>query len=852
MIVYRKIKKQSIISSVFLIITLLMGLCLSVNAQENIKVYNRNKEITLFHGLFLHNEKNFIHIDDLSQLDLNVTEEENIYTITSNDAFGMERKLVINLKKDSFVTVTPDNITLVKPTYEPPSTSPPGTYLKPDGSIIIIPPEDIPTIDLLSAEEVTVEEITCSVSFYSRKTETIGTPPMPIYSIINNNNTETDKIIKVNEDYYISSQFIGDKLSHGYSEENGRIDFYIANSDSVLTDTYLVKRTNDKHDINVYTAYKTGEGDSIADFEILSSITCTVPENEKKVNCFIETPAEKIDDANIYFIVDFGERYFLTYDAFDFSAVGRIEVYGEPKDITFTAVVNLPETAECDVPFTVLVPYGKITYSNQGIVKSGENFGTVEITGLPKSTSYETYIKFDYNKYKNIFKRIYFYNTVSGDFSEAFTPEYSNEVACTVSLPDDFMAEGDVEVKLKLSNYRPPNSLTILTPFTYWDYTETIILNKENPSKKVYLYNQISSCMLTYSLSSDVDNLHKSGYLQTDGKVKSNFASTKEIKEDLSVDIQLLKNKTITVNVYRPISLSTETDIFAFVKLYNESTVLNADRIMDFTESPLIPSGKSSSSFEFIIAEDKAYNLNIADIAGDDRLFNYCWYVENTASGAQSDKKRSITFSNTNTINLYLLECNNISGVVTSEKNDLNFTVTASCKLPTDEFMYFKSTTTDGKFSLKLPQNTFSSYTLSVQTSLGKNSYYISDGISTNAEEDATNLYYEHRKDKNIIFEYIVQNPTSPVELSFDESKNKLNYKNVSDYLVEADIFIAYYDSHGRLISIKILKNKSLQSGKNYSSYINSSYHKTYNVKIFAWKKDELVPLANMYNEENT
>lgn len=857
MIICRKTKMQNIILGAVSVIILLMGLCLPVNAQESVKVYNRNEEVSLLHGLFMHNERNYIHIDDLSQLGLDVMKENRKYNITSNDALGVEGKLVIEIGPGEIGGITPvyGELEDITPTIKPTENIIPGEFFIPSIDLLS-------TDDLLSTESVTVDEVSWRVSYSSRSTGTIGytqesTRGYLITDYIIGNEffyEDTDDMIKVNGEYYISSEFIGEKLSHKYLEESGRIDFYIADSDGVLTETTvnLVKgavAATGGHSVEIYTAYKTGEGNTIDDFEILSEVNCIIPENESSVGCLIETSAERINDSNIYVIVDFGERYLLSYDEFNFSKVGNVKVYGEQKDVTYTSKINLPEIDECDVPFTVYAVVDGSTYSKQGIVKSGEKSATIELSGLPKSTTYKIRIEFDYHKYKNaVIANGWFLNSVyARDFKTDFTAEYSRKVVCTVSLPDDFIADRDVEVKLELSKYIKSGSVFLVDQLRDWKDTKTIILNKENPSQQVCLYSQASSSMLSYKLTADVDGLYKIGYLRTDGKVTSDYELNKEITEDSVVDIQLLKRKNIKVNVIRPTSLSVENDIFASVELDDESTILYADKTVDFTETPLIPSGEMLSTFEFELVEDKTYTLKIANITGDDRLFDYCCYVSYPATNAEEDKKRQITF-NDDAINLTLLRCNNITGMVKCEKSDLNFTVIAYCNLYNGRTVKFKSTKESGEFSFKIPDDV-NSYSLAVYTGVGKNSYYVSDGISTNYENKATEIPFVYGDDREVVLEYILQNPSLPVEFSFDEEFNWFRFINISDYLIEADVFVAYYDKHGRLISVEKTENDKLRSGSNYYIPINTSNYKINKVKAFAWKKGELVPLSNIFTE---
>jgi len=333
----------------------LFGICMSVNAQGTPEIYNRDEKVILNHELFYYKEQYYFHIDDLEQLGFTVTLEDKKCTVTAEDCLGEDRKLVIN-KMMTLWSITAGDL--------------------------------YPLEGLLSLDEksVSVNEVSCDGTYKKRSTKEIGDFADIILLPSDSFSFSGDKqiLIKVGGEYYISSKYIGENMSHKYSLQDGRLDLFISDKNSVITDTTVNLKNGTVAkaggwNVDIYTAYKTGDGDSLDDFEILSSTTCTVPENESSVKCFIETPAEKIESNNIYYIADFGNRYNFVCSEYDFSKVGTVLVYGEQKDIMYTMRVTLPEIDEADVPFTVYVVADKNTYSKEGIVKAGEISSIVEI-----------------------------------------------------------------------------------------------------------------------------------------------------------------------------------------------------------------------------------------------------------------------------------------------------------------------------------------------------------------------------------------------------------------------------------------------------------------------------------------
>lgn len=533
-------------------------------------------------------------------------------------------------------------------------------------------------------------------------------------------------------------------------------------------------------------------------------------------------------------------------NVYDFSKVGKVEVYGQQKDISYTVNVNLPDADEIDVPFTIYAAVGGNTYSKQGVIKSGEKSATVEMAGLPVDTRYKTWIEFGYHAYKNaILEDFEFLNVAyAEDFTSDFTARYSRKVVCNVSLPDGFVPTGDVRVKVELSKYKTSGSMVVVNNLTDWSDSQTITLSSENRSEEIVLYSQANSSMLSYKVISRNEGLCQNGYLDNGGKVLSENKKPKEITEDFNVDIKLLQKKTIPVEVYRPFSLSVDNDIFAMVELDDKSTMKYADITMDFTKTPLIPAGERKSQFEFEVAEDKTYTLKIADITGDERLLDYYCYVKAIESPADESKKKHIGFSD-ESISVPLLQCNNVSGTVMCDDNNLDFDVTASCKLYNGRIIYLTPSADDGKFSFKIPEDT-DTYTLSVQTIIGKKSYYVSDGVSTQNEDERTEIFFEYNDDREVVLEYIPYNPALPVEISVGKRYDYFKFENISDYSFgDFNAYVAYYDQNDSLISCEKTDADELISSWYSKIPINTSDYKIRKIKAFAWKKSSLEPLGN-------
>ncbi len=312
-------------------------------------------------------------------------------------------------------------------------------------------------------------------------------------------------------------------------------------------------------------------------------------------------------------------------------------------------------------------------------------------------------------------------------------------------------------------------------------------------------------------------------------------------------NITVNAQNSITVTVSRPYLVSVENDIFATVEVDNIYTSNMVDTIIDFTQTPLIPSGESNAQFEFKVAEDGLYTLKISNITGDDRLFDYYCYVYTLESPADESQLRQIRFSDDD-ISFSLLRCNNVSGTVVCERDDLEFTAFATTYNHLNRKMVFSSDVVNGKFSFKIPDDSIWSYTLDIQTKIGKKSYYVSDGMSSNNEEDATEIDFVREDDKAVVIEYIPHNPTQPIEISNNNWYDWFDLKNISDYTIEGfSAYVAYYDVNGKLLSYEKTEKNQLTSGTSFTlSRDASTNYKIKKIKVFAWGNEKFSPLGNV------
>lgn len=814
----KQIKKLMIF--VFIMACMLLICGMSVYAAEEMCVYNKNEYVPLSHDIFTYKEQYYIHIDDLESLGLGVVRNGKKYIISSNDCLGMEKS----------VTITPMS----------------------DINDEII-------IELSASEDKpVVKSVFCDISWYSRSEETMGyNTSISIPGSAENSSDSGsgiifdsgDNVIKVDDELYIAADFIGEKLSHKFSQTEGRIDYYFTDLNSVITETTLnlvhgTVAPEGGFEINIYTAYKKGSGNTIEDFEILSGVTCIINQNDSDVSCIIETPSQNIVDKNIYFIADFGNRYEFFYNEYDFSSVGKIRVYGQYKNVMHTVNIILPEAENQDVPFTVYLEVDGTMYSEQGVVACGEKSAVLKMEQMPVGKRYKSKIKFDYHKYKNAYMKDFelLNKAYAKDISYEYTAVYSKKHICTVSLPEDFVPEDDVTVRVSMKKYVPENSLIIYDDMTDWTDVRIIVLNKDIRSQQVILYSQAASSQLSYNIVANSEGLCVTGYPDENGGVTSEQKQAKVICEDSEEEITLLRRKMITVNVLRPETLTSDNDIYAVVQLNKVTDQISRIEYIKYTDTPLIPSGKTESEFQFEIIEDNIYELKISDIMGDERLFNYCCYVKPDSSPVQENKKAQICYDD-EYIELTLIKCNNISGNILCETGGLSFFVTAVCELYNGVNIELETDKFTGEFELKIPEGTVS-YTLDVRTLAGKKCYYISDNVSSYDYSDVSRIFYVQDDDKFFNISYVFYNPPLPIKVSFNGS-NLFTIENISDCSIDNyEVYVTYYDMSNTLLYIDKKEYTSLASGSKKSGFYNNANYDFKKIRVLIWKNDYLTPLA--------
>lgn len=516
-------------------------------------------------------------------------------------------------------------------------------------------------------------------------------------------------------------------------------------------------------------------------------------------------------------------------------------VYAQKSTIVYTVNVNLPEADTRDVPFTIYVKADGTEVSQKGSVKSGEKSAAVKVENVPVSREYTSRIEFDYHKYKNAVLEdfLLWSGAAAADLETNFTAEYSRAVVCDVSLPDNYVPEGDVEVKVQLSKYVRPNTLAVVDNLTDWTDGKTIILNGENRTEKVTLYSQASSSKLSYKITDGGNGLCEKGYWG--GKPVSTDDCAIEIKENLSAEMTLLRKKNVPVTIYRPIGLSVDKDVFASVILEDTSPRNNDYTVMDFTKTPLISAGMEKTQFYVEVAEDKNYYLNVENIKGDEHLFNYYCYVKALNSPAGTKGRRTIGFAD-NKVSFTLLTCNNISGKISCEDTALIFDAEAVCTLYNGTKVILLADMQKEKFNIKIPEDA-DTYTLNVYTILGVKSWYVSDGVSTNDETSAEKIDFVYDDDKNIVLKYIVQNQAQPIGISAE--KDCFELKNISDYEVgDYVVYVACYDKNGKLLSADMNSGKSIKSGGTSKLPFKSDNYKIKKIKVMTWK-DDMTPFGN-------
>lgn len=784
-------------------------------AEESVAVYNMGEEVTLSRGAVYRNEQYYIHYEDFRLLNLEVEKEDNVYTLTAEDCLGVTGTL----------TLKPYTAGLL----------PPGAIIGPVTGLATF------------SEEDTVETVSCDGSYARyRSDETIGyAPGIPPVSVPNGSFTGNEKAaIKVNGELYISADFAGERLSHTYSAENGRIDFYITGTDSTAVGVWAelpdgAVAPEGGHGVNISVANKTEPGEEL---DVLSSVMCVIPEGETGAECIIEAPAEKLTDGNMYFTADFGGRYEYVCREYDFSKVNKISVYARQTEVRYTLDLSLPETADRDVPFTIYVKADGEAFSKEGVLEKGEKSTRFEFDGLPAAKSFNVSVKFDYHRYKNaVLEDFEFLNIAyARDFGTSFTPEYARSITCRVGLPEGFAPEGDVEVRVDFAKYTG-NGVAVIDSLTDGTDSETVVLNAENRTKQISLYSGASASALSYKIIGNADGLCEVGYLGAGGALTSDKSGTAKLTENAVADITLLQKKTLTITVCRPYSLSTDNDIFATVETAEVSGKKTV-AVTDFAETPLIPSGKRKSQFELEIAEDKRYEIKITGITGDDRLYDCYYCVKPLKSPADESESRTFGFTGDD-FEITLLLCNNVSGTIECEREGLNVEAFAECRLSDGNTICLSQIAENGSFKLKIPEDA-DTYILGAQTASGKKSLYLSDGVSTRDESNAAVFAFEYDADKSVAIKYIVCEPY--VEITFGKNGEAVRFETVGDYAIEAyDAYIAYYGKNGNLISVEKTEYGISANGTYFTQTPKNDNYKIKKIKALAWEKDGTAPLGD-------
>lgn len=638
---------------------------------------------------------------------------------------------------------------------------------------------------------------------------------------------------KYNDKNYISLNLIGQYLSHKYNVSEDKSEFYIANKNSVMIEVTVKFTDNKEHSVEIYTGEELSER-----FDVFTKNSLTVCGNE---TFCIEIPAEKIQDNIFYLIVDSGEKYEYIKQEFDFSKVSDFIIYENISIINYEATINLPEIAEEDVAYTVYLDTDKGDYSKRGIIKKGELSANTVIENITVFERYTAKVIFDSSKYYNGYLRLINYNDdcFRSDIQDEYTTKLSKKVVCNIKLPDDYSCEYDVEIKVSLENYNS-NSIIIDSELCNYDDKVNIILNKQNPNATVVLYGRSDELKLMYEITNPVQGLSQIGYLSTDGNT-INSGNKMRIKDNISADITLLKSKSVTINVLRPEGVFLENDIYATVDIIPVSSLYN--KVLDFTEVPLIKAGEMAGSFSFEVIENNMYSIEINDISGDENILSYCYLTQDGYYQTNRNKKQKITFNDEN-LSLELIKCFNISGTVKNDLDNPGFNLTVDCECENGESESFKVGITGSDFKINIP-DFCKKYTLNIKTSLGLVSYYVENEKSSDKAEDATVFY--NTSDKNdICIEYLPYKPKLPVEISY--TSNYLYFKNISDYTVKNyTVYIAIYDSYERLVSVKTYEYQNLLRSRTSKTYLKKSSFYGNKAKIFVFISSELTPLADIY-----
>lgn len=814
------------------------------------EIYNRGEKVVLNHNLIYENNQYYIHMDDLYLLGLSVSEEncdlKDRYVIESKDCLGIERTLKFDKKRESQSGGLGDDFIIYLSNTE-------SEYVQDtlDLPVIVLPPGT-------GLPEITLTEN--NVSYYERAEKEIKLNydvniDDSINDAINNPHfTDKEANIIIDDEYYVSLRLIGEKLSHKYEATDNRIDLYITNEERLIfyTTVTLNKITVDDWKVDIYAAEKTGDGDELSDYTVLDKKSCTIMQNTDSTTYMVEISADKITDSKFYYIADFGGRYALATAEIDFSKVCNVLVYGWQKEFTYTSIINLPQSNNIDVTYTIYVSTDNGTYSGRGIVYAGETSSSCSVNGILPTNKFETWVIFDNHKYLNGYlsdgKFIIIKGLIASDTTEEYTAKLSKEIMCMVSLPEDYICSGEVEVELSLKKYTSVNyggeisgniQLGNGLAFNEND-TLSIFLNNMNRTVTIPLYASTEKFKLLYKIKSDTQGLYKEGYYSTNGRAVSDYNEAKVFDGSSFAQMTLLKCKNIPINIMRPNGIALDSAVYGNLNICSSTGSISVYKQINSSDIPVIDAGESIGVYQVETAEDKTYTVLLNNISGDEHIYSSCYYVEDGTSCVLPSNRKYFSY-NDDSVDLKLIGCYNISGMVESELENKEYTVKVKYGNCYGEMSELSSNTEQGRFSVQIPCDA-EFYTLSVHTNLGVSSFYVSNTSSSNDESSATKISaLSDRSD--FIIKYLVQKPLYPIEISYDTSYREVVIKNTGDYIIEnADVYIAYFEND-KLKTVDLHKVQLSGGFSKRYSYDNSDSD-VFNIKAFVWKSGSATPLA--------
>ncbi len=830
---------------------------LSGYAYASPEVYNRGEKVELSHEMEYVENEYYIHYDDLPLLGL-TTSKESIdkgykYTIEAKDAFGTDKGITVKIT---------DKSTVISP----------GEIILPDGTIIVIPDggytkpnmPDLPEISYDELPSITinpdkVHRINRTSIYYNvnvtatkRSLVQIGErKEIYVDSILSNGfYYDNDNAVYVNdEELYINANFIGEKLSHEYSINDEKISFYIADEDFGIFETNLFRQAFTSvhvggHKVNVYTARRISEGDSLDNFEIIKKTELIIPEGENKIKGIIEIPGDKAA-SDLYYIADYGERFAFMARECDFSEVGEVVVYPWQKDVTYKASISLPEADSEDVSFTVRVYANNVQYEVPGVIKAGELTADVFVRELPFLKSFRASVIFDTKRYKNSWlgEGKLQYGDIERDFGHEHTAVKATEYICNVSLPEGFECDEDVSLTLSI---RTAGSFVVTDGLNDTDDTALITLNNENRQKTITLYANMTDMKIQYELTKSVDGLCDKGYLSKNFETSSHNKSIAVLNEGQNIDITLLRKGNVRVIVKRPDGADLSEDIFSSVYLTpvyeNVTNSMIELTHIKYDSTPLIAAGKESGEMLLEIEEDQRRKIEIRNITGDDGIYDLCYYVEDGAHPIER-KKQKMIFYDIGVVEIELPASIVVSGEVADIPEGAKCFVAGECTLPRGEIFNVETMVEDGTFLLKIPYG-IGGYRLCAYTQAGVRSYYVDNNTSTSNIADT--LYVTELKDaENICLKYIVQNPLLPVKIEMDSSLGVFNLKKISDSEIGMySIYMAYYDVNDRLLKVEKEDDDILDIFFAQQESFLKNYPLMKKIRMYVWSTDGMVPLA--------